>query len=60
MVHDILHEWQSGTWIQKVSCYPKLRLSEAYMIEALDRNKIKLLSTQRISGMIYLIGQKLN
>jgi 2-polyprenyl-3-methyl-5-hydroxy-6-metoxy-1,4-benzoquinol methylase len=60
MVHDILHEWQSGTWIQKVSCYPKLRLSEAYIIEALDRNRIKLLSTQRISGMIYLMGQKLN
>ena len=60
MVHDILHEWQSGAWVQKVSCYPKLRLSEAYIIEALDRNKIKLLSTQRISGIIYLIGQKLN
>ena len=60
MVHDILHEWQSGTWIQKVSCYPKLRLSEGYIIEALERNRIKLLSTQRISGMIYLIGQKLN
>jgi 2-polyprenyl-3-methyl-5-hydroxy-6-metoxy-1,4-benzoquinol methylase len=60
MVHDILHEWQSGKWTQKVSCYPKLRLSEAYVIEAFERNKIKLLSTQRISGMIYLIGQKLN
>lgn len=60
MVHDILHEWQSGTWIQKTSCYPKLRLSEAYVIETLDRNKIKLLSTQCISGMIYLVGQKLN
>ena len=60
MVHDILHEWQSGAWTQRVSSYPKLRLSEGYIIEALDRNRIKLLSTQRISGMIYLIGQKLN
>jgi 2-polyprenyl-3-methyl-5-hydroxy-6-metoxy-1,4-benzoquinol methylase len=60
MVHDIVHELQTGTWIQKVSCYPKLRFSEAYMKEALERYKLRLLSTQRISGMIYMIAQKLN
>ena len=58
MVHDILHEWQSDKWIQKVSCYPKLRLSETYMTEAFERNNIKVLSTQRVSGMLYFVGQK--
>jgi len=60
MVHDILQEWQSGKWIQKVSCYPKLRLSESYITEAFERNNIKVLSTQRLSGMLYLVGQKIS
>ncbi len=60
MVHDILHEWQSDKWIQKVSSYPKLRLSESYITEAFERNNIKILSTQRLSGMLYLVGQKIS
>ncbi|HMG93777.1 MAG TPA: class I SAM-dependent methyltransferase [Chryseolinea sp.] len=58
IVHDILHEWQSGTWIQKVSSYPKLRLSESYITTILERSNIKVLFTQRLSGMIYLVGEK--
>ena len=60
MVHDVLYEWQSGKWIQKVSCYPKLRLSEAFISNVLERYKIKILSTERISGMLYLVGQKIS
>ena len=60
MVHDILHEWQSGKWIQKVSCYPKLRLSEEFISNTFERYKIKTLSTERISGMLYLVGQKIS
>lgn len=60
MVHDVLHEWQSGKWIQKVSCYPKLRLSEAFITDTLERYKIKKLSTERISGMLYFVGQKIS
>ena len=60
MVHDILHERQSDKWIQKVSSYPKLRLSEAGIASILEKNSIKVLSAQRLSGMIYLVGQKTN
>jgi 2-polyprenyl-3-methyl-5-hydroxy-6-metoxy-1,4-benzoquinol methylase len=60
VVHDILHEFQSGTWIQKVSSYPKLRLRESYVTAVLERNNIKVLSTERMSGMTYLVGQKAN
>ena len=60
MVHDILHEWQSGKWIQKVSCYPKLRLSESVVTNALERHNIKMLSAERISGMLYMVGQKIS
>lgn len=60
VVHDILQELQSGEWIQKVSSYPKLRLSESYMTRLLERSNVKILSTERISGMFYLVGQKAN
>jgi 2-polyprenyl-3-methyl-5-hydroxy-6-metoxy-1,4-benzoquinol methylase len=60
IVHDILHEWQSGKWIQKVSSYPKLRLSEADITTMAERNNLKILSAQRLNGMTYLIGQKAN
>ena len=60
MVHDILHKWQSTKWIQKVSCYPKLRLSEAFVTNALERRNIRILSAERISGMLYLVGQKVS
>ena len=60
MVHDILHEWQSGKWIQKVSSYPKLRISEAMVTNVVERHNIKMLSEERISGMLYLVGQKIS
>jgi SAM-dependent methyltransferase len=60
MVHDILYECRSGKWIQKVSSYPKLRLSEAFITKTLQRYKIKTLTTERISGMLYLVGQKIS
>jgi cyclopropane fatty-acyl-phospholipid synthase-like methyltransferase len=60
MVHDILYERQSGKWVQKVSSYPKLRISEAFVTNVIERNNIKMLSTERISGMLYLVGQKIS
>lgn len=58
MVHDILHEFRSGRWIQKASAYPKLRLSEAFVRDTLERYNIKTLSNEKINGMLYLVGQK--
>jgi len=60
MVHDILYELQSGKWLQKVSCYPKLRLSEAFISKTLERYNVRTLSTERLSGMLYLVGQKIS
>ena len=60
MVHDILHEWESNQWIQKVSCYPKLRLGETFITSTFDRYNVKTISAERISGMLYLVGQKIS
>ena len=60
MVHDILHELESDKWIQKVSCYPKLRLTATFLTNTFERYKIRTISTERISGMTYLVGQKIS
>ena len=60
MVHDILHEWESDKWIQKVSYYPKLRLGETFITTTLERYNIKTISAERISGMLYMVGQKIS
>jgi len=58
MVHDILHERHSGKWMQKVSSYPKLRMGVAQMELLLER-EFKILYSQCLKGMNYLIAQKI-
>jgi hypothetical protein len=58
LVHDILYEKQNGDWIQKVSAYPKLRLSARMIESVLIKNGFKVISSQSINRMIYLIGEK--
>lgn len=31
MVHDLIHTRSGGTWSQRVSSYPKLRISPAWL-----------------------------
>jgi hypothetical protein len=60
MIHDILHEYELGKWMQKVSCYPKLRLTENVIVRMLERFGINTISTERIRGMLYLIGERIS
>jgi predicted TPR repeat methyltransferase len=57
-VHDILYEFTDGKWIQKVSSYPKLRLSQQSIEGLLKKNDIELLSAEIIDRMVYLVGKK--
>lgn len=58
IVHDILHEKKDGRWEQKVSAYPKLRLDEEIVTKLLLRNKFRIVSSQMLNRMIYLIAEK--
>lgn len=58
MVHDILQERDEGKWIQKVSCYPKLRLNEQMILELFKKHGIDLAKSEVINGMIYMIGRR--
>ena len=58
MVHDILYEKQNNAWVQKVSAYPKLRLSEKTITNLLSDHNLKIIKSETINGMTHLIGQK--
>jgi SAM-dependent methyltransferase len=58
IVHDILHEKIDGRWQQRVSSYAKLRLDENMVKSLLERNNFRVISSQTINRMIYLIAEK--
>ena len=57
-VTDILHENHKGTWVQKVSTYQKLRLTEMGVKRMLSRIGFNVLSTMPINSMVHCICQK--
>jgi hypothetical protein len=59
MVHDILHEKSGEHWIQKISAYPKLRLGEEAITMLLEQAHLKIVSSEIINRMIFLVAEKL-
>jgi hypothetical protein len=58
LVHDILAENISGRWIQQVSVYPKLRLSEGDFINLLRRFHFNVTAKENIHGMTHIVAEK--
>jgi hypothetical protein len=58
MVHDILAENVSGGWIQKVSVYPKLRLSEDDFMNSVHHLHLNVTATEKVRGMTYVVAEK--
>jgi hypothetical protein len=57
-VTDILHERHDNQWIQKVSCYQKLRLNTEMLRNLFARNNFHLMDVEMIKGLNYLIFRK--
>lgn len=57
-VTDILYERQNVEWVQKISCYRKLRLNTEMLRNLFARNNFHLMDVQLIKGMNYLIFRK--
>ena len=57
-VTDILHEFEDGVWVQKVSSYKKLRLSLDVLRCILTKSDLNLLKIEFIRGMNYMILEK--
>lgn len=57
-VTDILHERHNNQWVQKISCYRKLRLNTEMLRNLFARNNFHLMDVEMMKGMNYLIFRK--
>ncbi len=55
-VTDILHEKENGKWIQKVSSYNKVRVSEPMILDLLESNGFKVQLSETTKGIIKIIA----
>jgi SAM-dependent methyltransferase len=56
-VTDLLHEFENGIWVQKVSSYYKTRLTKNFVIELLEKYGFKIINYKTERGMISIIAQ---
>lgn len=57
-VYDLLHEKSANGWTQKVSSYPKLKLTEVQVNHFLGRRGFTLIHSETTNRMIYLIAER--
>jgi 2-polyprenyl-3-methyl-5-hydroxy-6-metoxy-1,4-benzoquinol methylase len=57
-VHDVLHERVGEHWRLRVSSYPKLRLSPAYVVDALSSRGLRVQRQAAQGGMVRIIARK--
>lgn len=58
-VYDILHELENGKWQMKVSSYNKIRLSAEGAEKMINAAGLRIIHSEKISGMDHIISQKL-
>ncbi|HPJ43324.1 MAG TPA: methyltransferase domain-containing protein [Spirochaetota bacterium] len=57
-VHDLVNEKKEGLWVQKVSSYNKVRISENEMKELLAESGFSVISSEIINRMVYITAKK--
>jgi 2-polyprenyl-3-methyl-5-hydroxy-6-metoxy-1,4-benzoquinol methylase len=58
IINDLIHERENNGWIQKISSYKKLRLSEKQVQSILLKYKFKILFSETINRMVYITAVK--
>ncbi len=58
LVYDLLHEKENGEWIQKISAYKKLRVSENEIITILKNCGFEIDSSETINRMVHIVAKK--
>jgi hypothetical protein len=58
MVYDILLEKADKSWTQRVSSYPKLRLSADAVVNTLRQQQFSITAQETKAGMIYVCAEK--
>lgn len=59
-VHDLLHEWIDGRWLQRVSSYRKLRLSPDWLVAQLRRTGFAVRRDMQTNSMVTLVATRAN
>lgn len=57
-VHDLLYEKTGNGWEQKISAYPKLRLSLETVVQWIEQNGMKVLFNEPVNRMVTIIAEK--
>ena len=57
-VTDLLHEYENGKWVQKVSSYYKIRISRELVLGFFKDSGFKISFDNNTNRMITIIGQK--
>jgi hypothetical protein len=58
LVHDILWEKGENGWVQKISAYPKLRLSEKMVTEMLRSSGFSMTESKVLNRMNFIVAEK--
>lgn len=57
-VTDLLHEKENGKWVQKVSSYQKVRISEEQVKQILSSQGFSIDSCETINRLVYIVATK--
>lgn len=57
-VYDIINEWENDKWVQKISSYKKIRISEEQIKKILNSSGFKINYFNKDKGLITIIGSK--
>jgi len=57
-VTDLLHEFENGKWVQKVSSYSKVRIDKNLIIKYLNDSRFKISYKKTATGMVTIIANK--
>lgn len=58
-VTDLLHEQENGKWVQKVSSYQKVRISEEQVKQLLSEHGFSIDSSETINRLVYIVATKI-
>ena len=59
LVTDIVHEKNQGQWVQRVSSYHKVKISEEFVLQLLDRTNLQIILQENVNNVITIIAKKI-
>ena len=58
LVHDLVHEKEDGDWQLRVSAYPKLKLSEDFVVSTVEAAGLRVMHRRAVRGMLVVAATR--